>query len=91
MHAKPGLHACFLLARLSSRLGDHWRYAAKSDAKLDWLRDHGELIEIPVSSPFPPTYRFRSREGIDTGFVIRDGQMIFLTDHTTSGAVDIGE
>ena len=37
----------------------------ESDAKLDWLRDHGELVEIPVSTPFPPTYRFRSREGIE--------------------------
>ena len=63
----------------------------ESCAKLDWLRGHGELIDIPVPSPFPPTYMFRSRQGIETKFVIRDGQMIFLADHTTAGAVDIGE
>ena len=31
MHAKPGLRAEFLLARLSSRLGDHWRYTTLTD------------------------------------------------------------
>ncbi len=61
-----------------------------SAGKLNWLRERGELIEIPMSAPFPTAYRFRSNEGIETGFVIRDGKMIFMGDHTTIGAVQIG-
>jgi hypothetical protein len=56
--------------------------------KLGWLRAQGELIEIPMSDPFPTTYRFRSARGIETGFVIRDGKKILIGDHTI-GAVDI--
>lgn len=57
--------------------------------KLDWLRERGELIEIPMPDPSPVAYRFRSTSGIETGFVIRDGSMIFIGDHTTAGAVQI--
>jgi hypothetical protein len=44
-----------------------------------------------MSSPFSPTYKFRLNEGIETEFVIRDGKLIFLADHTTARAVEIGE
>ena len=54
-----------------------------------WLQTQGELIEIPIAEPFPKAYRFRSRVGIEIGFVVRDGQMIFIGDHTTIGSIAI--
>ena len=57
--------------------------------KLKWLREHGELTKIPMTEPFPTAYEFRSLSGIETCFVIRDGKMIFIGDHTTIGVVQI--
>jgi len=57
--------------------------------KTGWLQQRGELIKIPMSVPAPTTYLFRSNTGIETGFFIRDGQMVFLGDHTTIGSVTI--
>lgn len=61
----------------------------QSPGQLDWLRSKGELIEIALPAPNPPAYHFRSTTGIETGFIIRDGMMIFLGDHTTLDAVEI--
>ena len=61
-----------------------------SSNKLDWLRERGELLQMPTSAPGSTIYKFLSNAGIETGFVIRDGQMIFLGDNTTAGAVNIG-
>jgi hypothetical protein len=53
------------------------------DAKLEWLRQRGELTQIQITVPAPPTYRFRSSVGLEAAFFLRDGQFVFLGDHTT--------
>ena len=62
----------------------------ESGGKLEWLRERGDLTEVPMPEFSPPTYLFRSRQGIQTGFFIRDGKMFFLVDSTTAGAIEIG-
>lgn len=53
------------------------------DEKLAFLREHGELREIPTQSGFPQTFVFRSRAGIESTFFLRSNCLIFLGDHTT--------
>jgi len=64
------------------------RKLGQSD-KLNWLRERGELFEVPMPDSSPNAYQFRSASGIETGFIVREGKMIFIGDHTTIGAVQI--
>jgi hypothetical protein len=52
-------------------------------AKLEWLRQYGELTELPLTPGYPPTFAFQSWVGLEAGFCLREGTFIFLGDHTT--------
>lgn len=59
--------------------------------KLDWLRERGELTESSAAPPSTRAFRFCSYQGIVAVFLIRDGKMIFVGDHTLADAVKIGD
>jgi hypothetical protein len=52
-------------------------------AKLDWLRQYGELTELPPTPDYPRTFAFQSWLGMEVGFCLREGTFIFLGDQTT--------
>jgi hypothetical protein len=52
-------------------------------AKLGWLKQYGELTELPLTPNYPRTFAFQSWVGLSAGFYLREGTFIFLKDHTT--------
>jgi hypothetical protein len=52
-------------------------------AKLEWLRQYGELTELPLTPDYPRTFAFQSWLGMEAGFCLREGIFIFLGDQTT--------
>ncbi len=55
-----------------------------ADAKLAWLRDHGNLIPVPTRSPGErPVYAFESIAGLKCIFFIDGEEFVFFGDHTT--------
>lgn len=61
------------------------------DGKLEWLRQRGELTEIPMTTAGPRAFGYRSFVGIESAFFLREGRLVFLGDNTTiSENVTIG-
>ena len=57
--------------------------ALDDEQTIEWIDQRGELTEIPVSAPASTIYLFRSNTGIEARIFLRDGGLVFLSDHTT--------
>lgn len=57
--------------------------AMTEDEKLDYLRRCGEVLVLPLRNGVPRTIVFRSKPGIESVFLFRENELVFLGDHTT--------
>jgi hypothetical protein len=75
----------FSLIDLASQADEVARYIAgwPRERILDWFEQQGEVMKI--ASPYDDSlYRFRSRQGVETGFRLTEtGQLVIVGKHTT--------
>lgn len=51
--------------------------------RIEWIRQRGTLSQLDLPDKYPSSFIFRSNTGIESKFFVRDGQIVFIGDHTT--------